>query len=235
MARIVKEYEARRSEILDAALRLVYTKGYEQMTIQDILDALQISKGAFYHYFDSKQALLDALVDRMVNEALHVLRPILEDPALPATDKLQRFFQTAALWKTTQKEFILALLQVWYTDGNALPRQKQITAALRQVAPLLTQIIQQGAREGAFHTAFPDQAGEVILSLLQNAGDTMAGLILVHDPSSDALQRMESYAAAYNDAVERVLGTLPGSLQLIDPKILKVWVAAPEEVAGVND
>jgi hypothetical protein len=34
---------------------LVYTKGYEQMTIQDILDDLQISKGAFYHYFGSKK------------------------------------------------------------------------------------------------------------------------------------------------------------------------------------
>ena len=55
MSRIVKEeeYTLRRNDILDTARRLVYTKGYEQMTIQDILDALQISKGAFYHYFDS--------------------------------------------------------------------------------------------------------------------------------------------------------------------------------------
>lgn len=47
MARIVKEkaYAVKRNEILEAAQRLVYTKGYEQMTIQDILDSLQISKG----------------------------------------------------------------------------------------------------------------------------------------------------------------------------------------------
>ena len=67
MARKVKEedYASRRNEILDAARTLVYTKGYEQMSIQDILDALKISKGAFYHYFDSKPALLEAL-DRSV-------------------------------------------------------------------------------------------------------------------------------------------------------------------------
>jgi AcrR family transcriptional regulator len=60
MARIVKEeeYLARRNEILDASLRLVYSKGYDKMTIQDILDQLHISKGAFYHYFDSKVAVL---------------------------------------------------------------------------------------------------------------------------------------------------------------------------------
>lgn len=53
MARLVKEeeYNAKRNEILDIALSLVYSKGYEQMTIQDILDGLHISRGAFYHYF----------------------------------------------------------------------------------------------------------------------------------------------------------------------------------------
>ena len=65
MARIVKEPAVRRNEILDAAQRLVYRKGYEQMTIQDILDDLHLSKGAFYHYFDSKQSLLEALIERM--------------------------------------------------------------------------------------------------------------------------------------------------------------------------
>src|SRR5262245_58568880 len=55
MARVVKEHAVRRGEILDVAQRLVYTSGYEQMTIQDMLDELQISKGAFYHYFSSKQ------------------------------------------------------------------------------------------------------------------------------------------------------------------------------------
>ena len=60
MARSVneKEYAFKRNQILDVTQRLVYTKGYEQMAIQDILDELLISKGAFYHYFDSKPALL---------------------------------------------------------------------------------------------------------------------------------------------------------------------------------
>ena len=67
MARIVKKeaYAARRNEILDATRRLVYTKGYEQMSVQDILDALQISKGAFYHYFGSKGEALDSLIERI--------------------------------------------------------------------------------------------------------------------------------------------------------------------------
>src|SRR5665647_2543286 len=68
MARVIKEHAVRRGEILDVAQRLVYSKGYEQMTVQDILDGLQISKGAFYHYFGSKPALLEALIERMLGE-----------------------------------------------------------------------------------------------------------------------------------------------------------------------
>jgi len=62
MARAVNEKEnaERRREILDAAQRMIYSKGYEAMSVQDLLDALKISKGAFYHYYGSKQALLEA-------------------------------------------------------------------------------------------------------------------------------------------------------------------------------
>ena len=64
MARTVKAeaVAAKRKEILDAAQRLVFTKGYEQMSVQDILDEIRISSGAFHHYFDSRRALLEALV-----------------------------------------------------------------------------------------------------------------------------------------------------------------------------
>ena len=49
----------RRDEFVDAAQRLIQSRGYEQMSIQDVLDELGASKGAFYHYFDSKEGLLD--------------------------------------------------------------------------------------------------------------------------------------------------------------------------------
>src|SRR4030065_2368729 len=110
MARIDKEeaYAARRNEILEAAQRFVYSKGYEQLTIQDILDELQISKGAFYHYFDSKGAVLEALVERMVvEEVIPLLTPIVQDPDLSALDKLNRYFSTSAHWKIAKKTFML--------------------------------------------------------------------------------------------------------------------------------
>ncbi len=229
MARIVKEYEVRRSEILDEAQRLIYTKGYEQMTIQDILDRLRISKGAFYHYFDTKSALLDALIERTVDEAMLVINPIADDPDLPALAKLERVFDTASRWKTARKEFFLALIQVWYTDSNALVRQKQLGASIKRVAPLVTRIVKQGIREGVMSTPFPDQAGEIALAFLMVLGDTMADLLLFHAKSDETLERMRNAVLAYTNAMERVLGAPPGSLHLIDFETLKQWVVVPVE------
>src|ERR1051326_1671464 len=67
----------RREAFVDAALRLVQEKGYEQMSVQDVLDALDASKGAFYHYFDSKRSLLLAIVERMTDQAMATLAPLL--------------------------------------------------------------------------------------------------------------------------------------------------------------
>ncbi len=228
MARIVKEqeYAARRSAILDVAQRLVETKGYEQMTIQDLLDNLQISSGAFYHYFDSKPALLEALITRMLDEVEQLLLPIVHDPELAALDKLQRFFAALNQWKIAQKPFVLGFMRVWYTDDNAIVRQKLHTTGVKRVAPWLTAIIRQGVQEGVLTTSYPDQAGRVILSLVNDLGDTLAGLLLSEEPKQDDLFHLERIVAASTDALERVLGVPSASLQLVDAQTLREWVVS---------
>ena len=105
-------------------------------------------------------------------------------------------------------------------------------AVREQRAPLLTEIVRQGVREGSFTTAYPDKAGEVILSLLQGMGNTHARLLLSFEQEGDDLRRIEEIVtthAAYMDAVERVLGAPPRSFSRTDAEAVNVWVA---EVRG---
>jgi AcrR family transcriptional regulator len=227
MARIVnkEEYEARRNEILDAAQRFIYTEGYDQMTIQEIVDDLQISKGAFYHYFDSKQALLEALIERLLTQAEQIILPIVQDENLPALEKIQRIFSTISRWKASQKEYLLALLSVWYSDDNAIVRQKMLTATITSIAPLLTLAIRQGLQEGVLTTPYPDQAGQVLLSLFQGLGEILGKLLFT--PESNDLQYIENTITAYTDALERVLGAPHGSIVIMDAITIKEWFATP--------
>ena len=231
MARTVNQvaYTAKRNDILDAAQRLVYTKGYERMTLQDILADVQISSGAFYHYFDSKPALLEAFIERIRQAVEQPLLPIVHDPHMSALNKLQRFFDTLDRLRIAHKTDVIKLGRIWYTDDNAIVRQKVDEAVAKQRAPLLTEIVRQGVREGVFTTAYPDQAGHVILSLLQGMGNAHARLLLSLEPERDELRRIEAIVtthAAYMDAIERVVGAPAHSLYRTDAEAVNVWVAA---------
>ena len=209
------------------AQQLVYTKGFDQMSIQDILDELHISKGAFYHYFPSKADLLEALIDRMRLDVEPIMLPIINDPALPTLVKLHRFFDVVGRWKTACKGYLMSLLRIWYADENAIVRQKSAAGVTRWFAPLLAGVIREGTQEGVLATTFPDQAAEIVINLMISLGDAFKDLLFGSEPAAEKMQRAAEVVAAYNDAMERVLGAAPGSLSLIDADTLNEWFVTP--------
>lgn len=232
MARTIKEqdYALKRNEILDVTQRLIYRRGYEQMAIQDILNELQMSKGAFYHYFRSKQDLLEAMIERTRIQGEQILLAIVEDDTRPALAKLQHFFDTIGRWKTAQKSYVLALLRVWYADDNALVRHKVEAALVKHSAPLLTRIIQQGVAEGVFRTPFPEQVGTMLFVLFQGLGEQFLELLL--GPAvGDRVQRAERLVAAYTHVLELALGVPAGSVVLMDAATIREWFVPLENPA----
>ena len=216
MPRLVKEaeYAEKRKEILDSALRFIYVKGYEQMTIQDILTDLKISKGAFYHYFDSKQAVLNALTDSMIDEMEQLVAPLTDDNKLDALEKLQRFFDMTIQWKSERANLMIAIVQVWYADDNAIVRQKLRLRTTERLAFTLNQFVTQGIDEALFTTKYPNQAGDLILSLSYGLQDTLARLVLqaASHPETDHAQEIVMAIDAFMDALERVVGAPSNSL-----------------------
>ena len=68
--RVVKEHDERKQEIIDTANRLFSKKGYSQCSINDILNEIGIAKGTFYHYFRSKEDVLDAVIGSITREVM---------------------------------------------------------------------------------------------------------------------------------------------------------------------
>ena len=230
MARTVKpeEFAAKRREILAAAQRLVFTKGYERMAIRDILNELHISSGAFHHYFGSRAALLEAFIEQIRQDAEQPLLSIVHDPQRSAIEKLQSFLDTLDQLRAAQQALVVDLLRVWYTDENALVRQKVDAVILAQRAPLLTAIVRQGLQEGVFTTPYPDEAGEIIQSLLQAMGRTHAQWLLTLAHAADeqpAIDAIVTTHAAYLEAIERVLGAPRLSLRRTDLAAVKARVS----------
>jgi AcrR family transcriptional regulator len=225
MARTVNPtlHTVRREAFLDVAQRLVQTKGYEAMSIQDVLDELEASKGAFYHYFDSKQALLEAVVDRFADGAIATLAPVLSDANLPALRKLERIFAGIASWKAERKEFVLAMIDVWNSDGNAIVREKLRRLTVTRLVPLLSLVIKQGIHEGTFAAESPEETAMVLTSLMQGFQQQANDYFIARQAGTISFDVVRRSFAANTEAFERILGIPKGSLTLIDEPTLRFW------------
>ena len=231
MARIVKEYAVRRNEILDTAQRLIYTKGYEKLTIRDILDALQISNGAFFHYFGSKSELLEAIIERGQDDLDKEFRVIVDDPNLSALDKFQRFFTTLDRTRSTHQALIADVMRIWFADDNAIVREKTDEVIVQRRAPLLNTIVRQGIQEGVFTTPYPDQAGQVILSITRGMGNAVLKLVLAFGQEREQLHYIEDIGAtnaASAEAIERALGATSPCVNRPTAEDVKAWLVPPQ-------
>ncbi len=215
----------RRDEFVDVALRLIQTKGYQQLSVGDVLAELGASRGAFYHYFDSKQSLLEAVVEKMTETMLQLVQPMLDDRSLPALEKLQRLFGTTVRWKTERKDLLVGLLEVWQSDDNAVVREKVLRSSSTALTPLIARILRQGMDEGTFRLAQPHELAQVIVALVFSFGQGNADRYLAYHAGAIGREPVERMADTYSLALERMLGVEPGSLTLFDADALRAWFA----------
>ncbi len=217
------EYARRRDAFLDAAQRLIGTKGYERLSIEDILDEIGVTKGAFYYYFDSKAALLEGLVERLGAGALAQARPALDDPSKTALEKFEAFIGGVAAYEIDRRDLILGYLQSWTSDGNAALREKLRRGLVPRLQPALERIVRQGIDEGVFAVAAPEDTARVLVSLWQGMGDDTADLMLSVLSGTAPYETFEGRFHAYVEALERILGARPGSLKFPDLTLLRQW------------
>jgi AcrR family transcriptional regulator len=216
-------HAGRRDAFIDAAQALIQTRGCERFSVQDVLDATAASKGAFYHYFDSKESLIDAVVDRMADQATVLVQPTLADPSLTATAKLEALFSGIAQWKAEQKDLVLGVMRTWLSEDNAIVRGKLKRLAAQRQLPWLEQIVRQGIAEGSFTSRFPDHLAGLLVTLLQGMGEVALELWVGRQDDTVTLEEVKRTFDAYLEAFERIVGAHPGSLKFLDEPTIEFW------------
>ena len=93
MARIIKEPEERKEELIDAAEELFIVKGYENTSINDIVDKVGVAKGLFYYYFKAKDEILNAISNKYVQYIGGRLKGIVENEEKNAVEKIHQIME----------------------------------------------------------------------------------------------------------------------------------------------
>lgn len=223
LARIVKEYDQRHQELLDTAQQLFYSKGYSQTSVRDIIDAVGIAKGTFYHYFDSKTALLEDLVERLISQTLVILEALADDESLDALTKFTRIFNVIGNWKTERRAELMAMMRMLYSDENILLMHKFKESSVTAVLPPFTKVIEQGVAEGVFKVESAEDSAEIFMKSSQGFSETFARILLNSDDYENPAEVVRRKKLAYERAIERGLGAPVGSLPLFDEAIIDAW------------
>ncbi|HDR4734025.1 TPA: TetR/AcrR family transcriptional regulator [Bacillus cereus] len=162
--RIVKEYEERRKEILETAERLFLTKGYTKTTVNDILKEIGIAKGTFYHYFKSKEEVMDEIIMRVIKEDVAKAKVIVSNPNIPVLEKLFRVLMEQSPKSGDIKD---KMIEQFHQPNNAEMHQKSLVQSIIHLSPVLTEILEQGIEEEIFSTSYPQETIELLLSSAQ--------------------------------------------------------------------
>ena len=187
-----KPTEERRKEIIEAARRLFLTKGYQATGTADIMNAVGFAKGTLYYHFSSKEEILDALLDEMTDQMEKAARPFGEESTLPVPDRMIGVIRALHIGDGP-------IIDALHLPENALFHQKSHALTIAKIGPVMRKIVEDGIRQGLFHTEYPMSAVEISLSY------SMAGFELGNLPDEERISGF-----LYN--MERMLGAKEGSL-----------------------
>ncbi|MGM0498550.1 MAG: TetR/AcrR family transcriptional regulator, partial [Bacteroidota bacterium] len=168
MARVSKDPEVRKNEILEVARSLFIELGYKKTSIERIIDKLNIAKGTFYYYFKSKADLLEAIADQHAEAHYQNWKAIIERDDLNAIQKLNLIFSNSLNLKLNSKDLLITYLNAMIDEQNIMFRYKLGEKRNRIAADYLGKIVEQGNQEGVFDTPYPYGSILMILKLSES-------------------------------------------------------------------
>ncbi|MEA4826907.1 MAG: TetR/AcrR family transcriptional regulator [Clostridium sp.] len=157
--RVIKESDERKKEILDISERLLRIKGYGKCTIMDIIKEVGIAKGTFYHYFKSKEEVLDAIVLRYVDIVRNNAEEILLIENINSVEKLMRAFMAMQITNQIDKDLLANMHKV----ENALLHQKVLNQLVTTMTPILVKVIEEGIEEKVWSCKYPLEYMQIFL------------------------------------------------------------------------
>ena len=145
-------------KILDVAQRLFLEKGYDNTTIQDIVDQLGgLSKGAVYHHFKSKEEIMDAVGDRMF-AANNPFEKVRKRSDLNGLQKLQ---EAIRLNQSDEERTSMTIQSIPITRNPRL-LVEMIESNRRVLTPYYQELLEEGNRDGSVHTEYAREIAELM-------------------------------------------------------------------------
>lgn len=189
--RVTKDPEERKNELIDTAERLFLEQGYENTTVSDIVKEVKVAQGTFYYYFASKQDILDAVIEREIDEPEKEIMRIACGEG-DAVAKLKEMADVILHFQTSKR----GLIEHVHEESNAIMHEKMERRIIARLAPTIAEVVKDGASVGLLAADYPEETAEFMIA---------ATIFLFHQPDIDE-DRQERLHAALEKIIIRIFG-----------------------------
>lgn len=153
------------NEILDALLKLLETKNIETISVSEIAQTAGIGKGSIYYYFPSKNAILEALIERSYKKPIETAKTLATQTNISPFTRMAMIFQAC---RNSSLEFLNKKKDSALSNAQeeSFLHQRYLNHLISELKPELTAIITQGIEQGEIHFDHPAALAEIVLIVL---------------------------------------------------------------------
>lgn len=204
----MKKGEKRKKELLKIAYDMFLTRGYENTRVEEIIEKAQIAKGTYYYYFESKEQMLEEVIDMMIDNETEMAKQVIAmDISVP-----QKIVGILASIKPTEAE--QPVKNALFQPENVLMHYKVRQKLINVLTPLLSEVIVEGVNEGIFEC--------------ENIPERVKMLLIISDSTFNEGSFSEKDISVFIDMTEKLLGAENGSMSFIYDMIDKSDMEAVE-------
>jgi AcrR family transcriptional regulator len=191
----MKKGEKRKKELLKIAYDMFLTQGYENTSVDEIIAKAQIAKGTYYYYFQSKEQMLEEVIDMMIDNETETAKQIIKtDIPVP-----QKIVGIVTSMKPTEAE--QPIKNTLFQPENVLMHYKVRKKLIDIITPVLSEVIEEGVKEGIFEC--------------DNIAERVKMLLIISDSTFNEGAFSERDISVFIDMTEKLLGAENGTMGFI--------------------
>ena len=193
--RVMKKGERRKRELLQIAYEMFITRGYENTSVDEIIEKAQIAKGTFYYYFPSKEQLLEDVIEMMIEAEAEAAGQILGTD-LPVPLKIVGILTSLKPVDAEQP-----IKDALFQPENVLMHNKVRKKLIEAITPLLAEVVKEGVAQGIF--------------ACDNIPERVRMLLLISDATFNEGAFTERDISVFIDMTEKLLGAEKGTMGFV--------------------
>lgn len=204
----MKKGEKRKKELLKIAYDMFITQGYENTSVDEIIEKAQIAKGTYYYHFQSKEQMLEEVIDMMIASETEMAEQVIGID-IPVPQKIVMIITSV---KPTEAE--QPIKNALFQPDNVLMHHKVRKKLINVITPILSEVIKEGVNEGIFEC--------------DNIPERVKMLLILSDGTFNEGAFSEQDISVFIDMTEKLLGAEKGTMGFIYDLIDKSDMEAVE-------